>query len=187
VGVRRIGVALLAAGSSQRFGESDKLSAAFRGRMVAEHAALAIPTEVLGGAWVVTAGPDHPCEPIWRARGFTPLINPRAGQGMGTSVALAAKAAIEASLDALMIALADMPLVPRSHFAALISAASGVDEIAVSTEGNARMPPAIFGRGHFEALARSYGDKGARTLLQKGEVIACSPAWLKDIDTIEDL
>lgn len=187
MGSLRLGAALLAAGSSRRFGGGDKLAAGFQGRMLAEHAALAIPVEEFVSLWVITQGPNHPCEPTWRVRGFVPLINPYAEQGMGTSVALAAEAAMGASLDALLIALADMPLVPRSHFEALIQNHSRADDITLSATGEARMPPAIFGSGHFQTLAHSIGDEGARALLNQGTVVDCPRSWLKDIDKFEDL
>jgi len=183
----RIGVALLAAGSSQRFGEEDKLVANFRGRMLAEHAALAIPMAAFACAFVVSAEPNHPCEPTWRSCGFAPLLNRDAAQGMGTSVTLAARAAMEVSLDGLLIALADMPLVPSEHFEALIEGCSGPNDIAVSAIGKVRMPPAMFGKAHFKALANASGDRGARALLSEGKVVTCPPEWLKDIDVRDDL
>ena len=184
---RRLGVALLAAGASRRFGEADKLAANFRGRLLGEHAALAIPVEQFERAWVITSAPDHPCEPQWRARRFEPLANPRASEGMGTSVALAAKAAKEASLDGLMIVLADMPFVPPSHFKALIDEWDAFEPITVSAVEGARMPPALFGSGQFKDLQQSSGDQGARVLLAQGLVVPCPPEWLRDINRPEDL
>ncbi len=180
----RLGVALLAAGSSRRFGEGDKLVAPFRGKRLGEHAANAIPKGRFEGAWIIAQQDDHPCEDEWRRLAFTPILNPQAKRGMGTSVALAAQLASEAGLDALLIALADMPLVPTAHFEALAAAATSRDSIAVSSNG-VRMPPAIFGREHFAKLAALNGDRGARDILAQGEVIACPSGWLIDIDTPE--
>lgn len=187
MGRQRLGVAILAAGSSQRFGEADKLAAPFAGKMLAEHAADAIPVEAFECAWVITAATGHPCEAAWRARGFVPLINPQAREGMGTSVALAARAAIEARLDALLIALADMPFVESSHFSALIQNCNEAEKIAISAIGDGRMPPAIFGKAHFPELAKASADQGARTLLGQGKVVECPASWLRDIDTLSDL
>lgn len=184
---RRIGVALLAAGASRRFGEADKLCATFRGRALGEHAALALPIEQFERAWVITAAPDHPCEPLWCARRFEPLVNAHAGEGMGTSVALAATLAEEAQLDGLMIALADMPLVPHSHFKALIDEWDASEPITVSAKDDVRMPPALFGSKHFKDLASASGDQGARTLIGQGLVVPCPPDWLADIDTPDAL
>lgn len=180
---RRLGAALLAAGASRRFGEADKLCATFRGRALGEHAALAVPIEEFERAWVITSAPAHPCVPQWRARRFEPLVNPHAGEGMGTSVALAATLAEEGELDGLMIALADMPLVPASHFNALIAEWDASEPITVSAKGDVRMPPALFGSKHFKDLARSSGDQGARALIGQGLVVPCPPDWLADIDT----
>ena len=184
---RRIGAALLAAGSSRRFGERDKLCAEFRGRRLGEYAAIALPIELFEKAWVITKSPNHPCEPLWHARRFEPLFNPHASQGMGTSVALAAKAAEEASLDGLLIALADMPQVPEQHFRALIEEWDASEPIVVSSIGDVHMPPAVFGSAHFKDLMQSSGDQGARGLIQQGLVVPCPPDWLKDIDRPEDL
>ncbi len=178
----RLGVALLAAGSSQRFGDADKLAQLFRGMRLGEHAAAAIPVARFELAWAITQSDKLE----WRTDGFKLVLNPHAYQGMGTSVALAAQLAIEAGLDALLIALADMPLVPRAHFEALVNAATSPQDIAVSSNG-ARTPPAIFGRDHFQELAALNGDKGARDILTQGRIIACPPEWLIDIDTPQAL
>ena len=116
-------------------------------------------------------------------------INASAREGMGTSVALAARLAREAECKALLIALADMPLVPVAHFQALARRADEIGEraIIVSQIGEARTPPAVFGRAHFSALTDLGGDTGARRILQKGEVVPCPPEWLEDIDTPEAL
>ncbi|MEM1051389.1 MAG: nucleotidyltransferase family protein [Pseudomonadota bacterium] len=183
---RRLGVALLAAGASRRFGEADKLAVDFRGERLGEHAALALAGVGYVQGWVITSAPDHPCERTWRSCGFTPLINPNAHKGMGTSVALAAKVAEQASLDGLLIALGDMPLVPQEHFEALIDVWDVSEPIVVSAKGDVRMPPALFSSGQFKALQQSTGDQGARVLIEQGLAIPCPPGWLKDVDRPED-
>ena len=184
---RRLGVALLAAGASHRFGDEDKLAADFRGKPLAEYAANALPVAAFESAWVVVSGPGHPCEKAWAKRGLRSLVNLHSSQGMGTSLALAAQAAVDASLDGLLIALADMPLVPTEHFSALIEACKRSQDIAVSAQNDIRMPPAVFGSDHFAELVKASGDRGARGLIQLGQVIDCPPEWLKDVDRIEDL
>lgn len=179
----RIGIALLAAGSSKRFGDADKLAQKFRGARLGEHAARAIPRQQFEQAHVITAEAAHPCAPAWTASGFETVLNPDAAQGMGTSVALAACLATEAKLDALIIALADMPLVPREHFAALIAELKRTCDIVGSASGGAHMPPAIFGSEFFAELAVFSGDQGARMLINESRAIRCPPEWLIDIDT----
>jgi len=185
----RLGVALLAAGASRRFGDTDKLTALLDGQPLGEIVCNTIPRGRFDHRWVIASTPDHPSAPAWRAAGFAPLVNPSADEGMGTSVALAATAARKAGCDALVLALADMPLVPASHFEALVEriCAGGPDGIVTSASRETRMPPAAFGASHLSALAELGGDHGARALLQRGDVCACPPEWLADVDTPEAL
>lgn len=183
----RLGVALLAAGSSRRFGKDDKLAANFKGRPLGEHAAAALPMEHFASGWVISSHPRHRCEAFWRERFLTPVINDQAGQGMGSSVALAASLARQANCDALLIALADMPFVPQSHFEALLHEFEAGQLISASGKHGVPMPPAIFDAAYFIELEQSSGDKGARDLLARGQIVPCPPDWLVDIDTPEDL
>ncbi|WP_299193847.1 nucleotidyltransferase family protein [uncultured Erythrobacter sp.] len=183
----RIGVALLAAGASRRFGEADKLAAQFRGRPLGEHAASALPQEKFARGWVITSVAGHPCEDHWRGCGLQPVVNPDAVKGMGSSVALAASLAQEAGLDALLVALADMPLVPREHYCALLGALKRPCDIAASSNGDRNLPPAIFGSDFFTALMELSGDQGARKLIGESRSLDCPPDWLIDIDSPQDL
>ncbi|WP_337661491.1 nucleotidyltransferase family protein [Erythrobacter sp. Alg231-14] len=180
-------MALLAAGASRRFGDADKLAQAFGEFRLGEHVAMAIPRARFDCAWVITAQSDHPCMDVWQNSGFEPVINERADEGMGTSVALAMQRAQMAGLDALLIALADMPMVPKLHFDALIAAVKTPTVIAASQRGDIRLPPAMFGSFHFSALAALEGDFGARAILSRGVVVDCPPEWLIDIDTPDAL
>ncbi|MCK0127678.1 NTP transferase domain-containing protein [Erythrobacter sp. F6033] len=182
---KRLAVAVLAAGASRRFGEADKLSAEFRGEKLGLHAARAIPRHLFQNAWVICAQTEHPCAAEWRAMGFDIRANPKANEGMGTSVALAASLAAFTKADALMIVLADMPFVPESHLEKLVkrALADGPDHIGTSANKDACLPPAIFGSDHFARLAQLAVDKGAREILSRGAVVECPPDWLRDIDT----
>ena len=184
---KRIGVALLAAGASKRFGDSDKLAADLHGRSLGEYAAEALPFERCSQAWVIVSQSGHSCEAAWRAYGLSPVLNEEAGRGMGTSVALAARLAKEARCDGVVIALADMPFVLREHFDALLSAFEQGAAIAASAKDQTRLPPAIFAAACFDEMQQSQGDSGARNLIQSGQIVACPPETLVDIDTEHDL
>lgn len=182
----RLAFAVLAAGQSKRFGAEDKLRVPFRGKALGLHV-----TDTLGRfdavtRIVATSDRNHVCARGWEAAGFAPAVNPNAGEGMGTSVAVAARIARRAGADALMIALADMPLVPREHYDALVEVARP-DAIVASSNGSVRMPPAVFGSNYFDKLAELTGDAGARDLLAKADLVSCSPQWLVDIDTPQAL
>lgn len=176
-----VAVAVLAAGQSRRFGEADKLVAPFRGTMLGLHACRTLSLLPFARRWAIASDTRHSCAKGWREAGFTVALNPDADTGMGSSVALAARLAQEAGVTALLIALADMPLVPAAHFAALLECA-GPDTLTASHNGASPTPPAIFGSHHFGQLMQASGDTGARLLLAGAETLSCDPAWLLDID-----
>ena len=186
---RRVFMAVLAAGSSRRFGQDDKLAARFRGKRLGEHICDNAPIDRIapGSAVVIASRTDHPCRKAWEKAGFQIALNGRAQWGMGTSVALAALLAKKQKCDALLVALADMPFVPQEHLSALIEACRTASDMVCSSDGNARTPPAIFGRDRIAALTKLDEDVGARALLKNARTLACPPEWLVDIDTPEAL
>jgi len=185
----RIAAAVLAAGQSRRFGADDKLAASFNGLRLGELVPATLAGLGFAERWVITRRDDHPCAPGWRKAGFAVAINERAAEGMGQSLALAARLARAAGADALLVALADMPIVPANHFAALLAraASAGPQAILASQAGSHRSPPALFGRDQFGELAEAAGDHGARHLLARAEPVDCPPDWLSDIDEPADL
>ncbi|WP_298468507.1 nucleotidyltransferase family protein [uncultured Erythrobacter sp.] len=185
----RLAVAVLAAGSSRRFGPVDKLRAPFRGKPLGLHVSDALAEVPAELRMVIASNQQHSCAGGWRDAGFEIVRNPNADEGMGTSVATAARIARRAESDALLIALADMPLIPVSHYSAMVDAARalGPNLLIASTNGIIRMPPAIFGREQFDRLTALTGNKGARSILGEGDTIKCRTRWLADIDTPEAL
>lgn len=177
-------VAVLAAGQSRRFEPGDKLTASFQGKRLGELACHTLAELDFAHRWVIAARADHPCGQSWQADGFTIAINEQATSGMGTSVALAAKMALDAKVDGLLIALADMPLVPGDQFRTLVARAGAIGPAAIvaSSANGVRMPPAAFGRDHLSTLAAMTGDVGARVLLRMAEPVICAPDLLIDID-----
>lgn len=186
---KRVFMAVLAAGASRRFGDKDKLAASFRGKRLGEHVCENAPMDRIapGCAVVITSKRDTPCREAWEKAGFQLALNARADRGMGTSVALAAILAMKADCDALLIALADMPLVPARHFNALINAARTANTPVCSSNGETHMPPAIFGKKHLAGLTTLDEDTGARALLKTAKTLECPPEWLIDIDTPQAL
>lgn len=185
----RFAVAVLAAGQSRRFGPDDKLTAMFRGQRLGELACHALAGLGAAHRWVIAARADHPCAQSWQGDDFTVVVNAQAAMGMGTSVALAATLALEAQADGLLIALADMPLVPADHYRALLAraAATGPATVVASVADGVRSPPAVFGRERLAVLAAITGDAGARGLLGQAELVACAPDQLLDVDDPQTL
>lgn len=172
-------VVLLAGGQGRRFG-GGKLTAQFRGRPLWECAA-ETAENVNFSERVLVVGPKSPIRsrPTWRL-----VENPVAEQGMGTSIAAGVRALTDC--DRVIVMLADMPLVSRTHLGRLFSA-QGV-AFTRYPDGIAGCP-AIFTRSEFPLLVSLAGDRGARSLdLTDAELVAPQhEKELFDVDEVRDL
>ena len=174
----RVTVVLLAAGRGERFG-GDKLAWPFRGRPLGEHAA-AMLASVPFAAHIAVTGPSAV---DLAALGFDCRAAPPDAP-MSVSLKLGIAAVAETDCDACLIALADMPLVPAAHIAALLAAHHGA--LTATLSGETRMVPALIARSAFPLIAALSGDQGARALLRDAPGVTAPPAWLVDIDTPAD-
>lgn len=179
----QVALLLLAAGRSQRFGAQDKLMALYLGRPLGLHVVVALEAVPFAHRIAVTDGTKLDLAPC----GYAIVHNDDPAAGLGRSLRLGIEAVRETDAQAVLIALADMPRVTATHIYRLLDRAEGPDTIIASSDGIDPRPPALFGRGHFDALARSKGDMGARELVRRGHHIVTSPAELTDIDTPEEL
>lgn len=181
-----VAVAVLAAGQSRRFGEADKLAALFRGKPLGLHVTDTLAELPFAHRFIIAGTPAHPCVEGWQAAGFEVIINADSASGMGSSLALAAELARKAEVSALLVALADMPLVPPSHFESLMERARP-HTLRASHNGTSATPPALFGMEHFDRLTQAKGDEGARKLIRRADFFDCPSRLLVDIDDPETL
>lgn len=105
--------------------------------------------------------------------------------GMGHS--LAAGVAAAEHLDALFIALGDMPWVAQATLKALRGALRSPTHIVQPVHGGAAGHPVGFGRAYFPELRELTGDLGARTVLRRHDdaiirLPICDPGALQDLD-----
>jgi molybdenum cofactor cytidylyltransferase len=176
-----VGLVLLAGGRASRFG-SDKLAATLNGmpllgRTMEIYAALPLRRGV------VVLGPSAP--PLPRPA-FPELRLERADLPQSASLAAGVAALDSTDLRAILVALADMPLVSEAHLERL-RAAFEDGQASCSAAGEIRCPPALFPIGQREELCRLEGDRGAKALLLKATVVVAPPEELLDIDTPADL
>src|SRR5262245_9788344 len=108
-------VAVLAAGRGERFG-GGKLEAMCAGKPLGRWALEAAEAAGLGPGTIVTGPAGVSFGGTW-AR----LVNPRPEQGLGSSLALAAQAALDDQAKMLLVLLADMPLVTADYLRALVA------------------------------------------------------------------
>lgn len=186
----RIAAVLLAAGTSSRFGEEDKLMADLRGKPIAAHT-LEIVASMAFAELVAVVRPITDAPVIHRKldrRGYSIIVNDRPEEGISGSIVRAVEHVMPTNrIRGILICLADMPDVPQSHYNRICLAAEDIRSVVASTDGFSSSPPAFIGRKHFPELLRLRGDQGARALLSHGIQIETSGKVLHDIDTPEDL
>lgn len=171
---------LLAAGRARRFG-ADKLAQDLAGMPVAHHAALKLAHLPFATRIAVCSTATPPLG----ALGYAIVPLEPEGAPLSRSIALGIAAAQASGASAVLLALADMPLVPASHFRALVEAFEGSP--LATTAGGTAMPPAIFGRSSFAALQQLAGDRGARDLIATADTLPLDRLLALDIDTPDDL
>lgn len=176
VPARKLGIVLLAAGRASRFG-APKLAADLCGVPVALHCAARL-ADVPAIERIVVCSSQTPDVPGFRRILLSPQHSP-------LSHSIATGIAALGPVDGALMALADMPLVPRDHFAALLAAFAG-QRVATLVDGR-KMAPAIFPASDFALLQSLQGDQGAGALLKCAQAVALAPALAMDIDTPDDL
>lgn len=174
---------LLAAGKSERFGLSDKLTEMFLGQPLGMHVVTALEAVPFARRIVVQDG----VKLDYAARGYEVAHNQRPEDGLSLSVRLGVQAARSDGVEAILIALADMPRVTATHVHRLFDAQHGPDTVVASSDGVRPKPPVLFGRGRFDALEALEGDNGARDMILAGRHVVASHDELIDVDTEEEL
>jgi molybdenum cofactor cytidylyltransferase len=182
-----VGIVLLAAGEAKRFGSS-KLILPIDGVALVRRAVLA--ALVIDANVVVVIGAHRDSVesqvadlPIAR------VFNANWAAGMGGSIACGI-AALPATSDAAIIALADQALVGAPEFGVLVAEHERAPERIIAAQYSGIVgPPCLFPRQFFADLSQLSGEHGARRVLQRHaadiEVVSMPRAAL-DIDTADD-
>lgn len=179
----RTAAVVLAAGTGSRYaGATHKLLAPFRGLTVAEWSIRQALSADLDETIVVLGGIHIPVP-----TDVVALVNPEYRQGQATSLRVAIDHARLNRFDAVVVGLADQPLVTSRAWQAVASAAE--TPVAVATYDGRRRNPVRLAASVWDQLSTT-GDEGARTLMRLYphlvSEVPCegNPA---DIDTVEDL
>lgn len=171
-------IAVLAAGRGTRFG-GNKLEAACAGKALGRWALDAAEEAGLGPGTVISGLEGATFAGRWRV-----LVNPAPEAGLGSSLALAARAALDEGAEALLVLLADMPLVTPDYLREL--AATAPPAATRHPDGHAGVP-ALLDRALLEQAATLTGDRGAGPLLAGATLLDLPPGMLRDVDTPQDL
>ena len=171
-------VAVLAAGLGTRFG-GNKLEATCADKPLGRWAIEVAEAAGLGPGMIVT-GPGG----VSFAEGWTKLVNPAPDEGLGSSLALAARLALMSGEEPLLVLLADMPLVSAQYVREL--AEQDAPAATRYPKGHAGVP-ALLDRSLMELAAQLTGDHGAGPLLRDATLLEPPLGMLRDVDTPEDL
>ena len=184
---------LLAAGEGSRFGRPKAL-VELDGQTLAERGVTLLraggtdPVLIVTGAAQVEVRPEHQARTVYNGEW-------RTGMGSSLRAALRALTELEAGpeIGAVVVALADQPLVGAEAVGRLIAAYRAGAGVAVAAYGGKPRNPVLLAREHWpEVIATATGDQGARAFLRARPelvtLVECGDTGRPDdIDTPADL
>ncbi len=183
--VGSVAAIFLAAGLSRRFGADDKLMAPIGQRPLAECGAAALAGLPFARRFAIVRYGAEELEVLLARHGFAVVRNDKPELGLSHSIRLGVQAATGSS--GVLIALADMPLIPATHFRSLVDALSEEHPVVATRGQHGPMVPAAFAARCFDALTGLAGDAGARVFLKGAATVEIAPDLLVDIDDPEQL
>ena len=186
----RVAGVLLAAGQGSRFGRPKAL-VELDGQTLAERGAATLlaggadPVLVVTGAARVALPPEHEVHTVYNGEWRT---------GMGSSLRAGLRSPVlSQDVGAVVVALADQPLVGATAVARLIAAYRSGASVAVAAYDGQPRNPVLLAREHWaEVIATATGDQGARAFLRARPdlvtLVECGDTGRPDdIDTPADL
>ena len=185
----KIATIVLAAGSSTRMRGRQKLLELVDGQPVVRWATRAALESRSDPIFVVTGHRAANVEAILPA-GATVLHNPDFAEGLSSSLRCGIRA-LPPGVDAVVVALGDMPFVRAQHYEALL-AAWRPGAIVVPTRDGRRGNPVLWSALFFEEMSALTGDQGAKSIVTRHagsviEVPTVDDAVFVDVDDAEDL
>ncbi len=190
----KITALVLAAGQSHRMGGTHKLLTMVKGQAIIRHTVNNILQSRVDHISVVTGFENERLESCLQDLPVSFLLNPEYTSGMASSLAKGISA-LDASVDAALICLGDMPSVTPRAIDRLVQTfdPDAGCAICVPTHKGVQGNPVLWARHFFPELQSLTGDQGAKQLLETHEAFAAKldmpdePGIIFDIDTPTDL
>ncbi len=189
----RIAAVILAAGSSRRMGDQNKLLSKVKGIPMVVHVANAALAANIESITVVTGHQSEQIEAVLTGRHLNFVHNPDYGSGIASSVKTGI-ASLPDEIDGAIVLLGDMPFVTKNQINELIAEFDPALErdIVMPIKDGRRGNPVLWSRRYFSAMQQLTGDVGAKTIIKENaanvwEVPISDDAIFADIDTHEEL
>lgn len=180
---------ILAAGTSSRMGEENKLTRLWQGKPLVRHVFDAASASSLARLAIVTG---HEGEAVRACLPDTAPVTENGDYANGIAGSIRAGLYRLQGHGPVMILLGDMPLVTSDHIDMMVSACESRqsdDAIIVATDGGKFGNPVLFGKAHFVALKLLEGDRGAGALVRQSvdmvTKVEIGAAASRDFDTPE--
>ncbi|MFC6718972.1 NTP transferase domain-containing protein [Natrialbaceae archaeon GCM10025810] len=190
----RVAGVLLAAGTSSRFGDENKLLARLEGEPVVRRAARTLVAALTDPVIVVLGYDADGVREALEGLSVEFVENEAYAEGQATSVraGIDAVRATTAACDAGIISLGDMPFVSAETVDRLVAAYdAGVGAALAPAFDGERGNPVLFDRRFFDRLAAIDGDVGGRRILLEDEesvlVAVDDQGVRRDVDVAGDL
>jgi molybdenum cofactor cytidylyltransferase len=181
---------VLAAGDSTRLGRN-KLLLDLGGQAVVRRAVRAAIDAALDPVIVVLGHEEGRVREELAGLPCEVLVNPDHARGAGTSLKAGVARVAATKAEALVLALADMPLVTAGMLATLVGRwhEAGA-RLVVSHYGDTQAPPNLFSRSLFHELLTVDDARSARPVIQRHSAEAVVVRWptdaLQDLDVDAD-
>lgn len=189
----RIAAVILAAGSSRRMGDQNKLLSKVKGIPMVVHVANAALAANIESITVVTGHQSERLEATLTGRHLNFVYNPDYDSGIASSVKVGI-ASLPDDVDGAIVLLGDMPFVTKHQINELIAEFDPALErdIVMPVKDGRRGNPVLWSRRYFSAMQQLTGDVGAKTIIKENaanvwEVPISDEAIFADIDTQEEL
>ncbi|MEA2751890.1 MAG: xanthine dehydrogenase accessory factor [Myxococcales bacterium] len=178
---------VLGAGASTRLGRPKQLEA-FAGKPLVRHVVDEVASSSCAAVAVVVGANAERITPVLDGARATVLDNAAWSEGIASSIREAASWAERSGAAALVIVLADQPLLDRVHVDRLVDAWRTGAAAAGSVYGGALGVPAVFDASLFGELRALEGDRGAAKILRghEGVLSVDWPEGAVDVDTAAD-
>ena len=188
----KIGVVILAAGSSRRLGYPKQL-VEFRKKSLLQHSIDVAESLELDCRILMLGAKAEEIQKKIDSRSCKVVINENWEEGMGTSINQGVTEALktEQELDHILVLLSDQPFVSKEKIQDLIRVQLNSNKPATFSEYVGEVGvPAIFSREVFQELQKLQKDQGAKKLILNNEITYETVKFEGgnfDVDTAEDV